>query len=98
MPHYYAAINVSVLDPLAPLAELAIRDRTQSLYTHDTRLAWDVVALRADILFAPIGPPPSEVAPMMPGVVTTYNYGYFWDNTNQLTRFIEFGFVLKYVI
>jgi hypothetical protein len=113
---YYAAVHFSLVDPLAPLSELAVRDATGASYQHDSRLALNVVAPHLDIVFGipalsrhllvGAGASLRMVAPLLAtthiegtAVVRDYNYEYLWNKLwSDGSRYIEFGFIVKYEI
>jgi hypothetical protein len=47
----YTALHFSLVDPLAPLSELALRSQEDTSYRHNERLGWNVITPRAEILF-----------------------------------------------
>lgn len=47
----YSALHFSLVDPLAPLSELALRPQEDTSYRNNERLGWNVITPRAEIVF-----------------------------------------------
>ena len=47
----YSALEISFIDPLAPLTELAVRKRTGVSHEHQERMVWNLITPRIDLLF-----------------------------------------------
>ncbi len=50
-PNSFSAVQFSLIDPLAPLSELAVRKSTNTDYERPSRLALNVLTPRIDLLF-----------------------------------------------
>jgi hypothetical protein len=109
----YTAFHFSLVDAVAPLAELATRDNRIASYVHTERLALNLVTPRLDAVF---GVPafskhflvgagislrmcaPLTTGDRLPDGSEKFEYRFVWDDREQIPRFIEFGFLAKYKI
>ena len=109
----YSAFHLSLVDAVAPLAELATRDNRGATYMETARLALNVVTPRVDAVFGVpafskhfllgAGMSLRMAAPLttgehLPDGSERFEYQWVWNDEGQVPRFIEFGFVAKYKI
>lgn len=106
----YAAVHLSIFDPLAPLSELALRPNNVD-FRDDAEVAWNLISPRLDVvvgmpslsshLTLGIGASLRLAVPydITPGEVTrSYTYRPLWDDGASLSRSIELGFAIKYML
>jgi hypothetical protein len=114
LERYYGAVHLALLDPIAPLSELAVRDGAAATYSYHNRLAWNVISPRLDVVFgipslsrhllagAGVGlrlvAPNSDSTLILGNTVVTHYNYEFFGKSDSPSRHVEFGFVLKYVI
>ncbi len=107
----YAAVHVSVLDPLAPLSELALRPNDVD-FSDNARVAWNLVSPRVDVV---VGMPSlsshltlgigGSLRLAIPYETTeagdpkrTFAYRPLWYTNPSWSRSIEVGFSIKYML
>lgn len=109
----YFAGQISLVDGLAPLSELAARRTPDIEYEGTSKLVANLVAPRFDLLFGvpalsrhlvvAAGISYRPVVPIEVGTTPTgqrlYRYELLWDTPEgSWPRFVEFGFALKYLL
>lgn len=107
----YAAVHLSIFDPLAPLSELALRPNNVE-FRDDAEVAWNLISPRLDVV---VGMPslsshltlgigaslrlavPYDTTPRGE-VMRSYTYRPLWGDGASLPRSIELGFAIKYML